>query len=229
MRLIILAILLISSQITYAQECVVLLHGYFKNNNCMYPIEKKLSEMGYKISNISYPSTEYSIDVLAKEHVAPHIKNMECDKIHFIGHSMGGILIRHYLANNLLPNLGEVIFIAVPNQGSELVSQASNSEYLSWMLLGPAVKEIGHESEFMINLPLPHYQAGVIAATKSSNPITSLFMLEGIDDGILTYESMKIPNMKDIVEIESNHNQVLYHPKLFDNIINFLKTGKFIK
>lgn len=228
-RILVFILTLLFSMPIMADECVVLLHGYLRSSGCMNFLESKLESAGYKVQNLSYPSTKYSISTLSREHVGPKIDHTLCDKIHFVGHSMGGIIVRHYLSENKLPNLGHVVLITAPNNGSELVTSIQNNKSLSWVLMGPAVHDIAVGSEFFKTLPLPDYNVGIITADKSMNPITSMFILEGMDDGTLTIESMKLPNMKDIVNLPSTHTLVLSHPEISTQVESFLKEGRFIK
>jgi len=229
LRSIILLLSIFFTQSVYAQECVVLLHGYLRSAKCMQPIAEILDAKGYKVQNLSYPSTDYSIQAISRVHVAPKIDHTDCEKIHFIGHSMGGIVARHYLSENKLPNLGNVILIAAPNGGSKLVSSIENNPALAWTLIGPAVRELSPGSSILRNLPEPHYRPGIITASKSINPVTSIFMLEGPDDGTLTTESMTLKNMADIINFNATHTTVLTHPDIGARIDSFLKYGRFIK
>jgi triacylglycerol lipase len=229
LRSIIVLLALCFAESASAQECVVLLHGYLRSNKCMQPIADILDAKGYRIQNISYPSTDYSIQTLSRDHVAPQIDSTNCDKIHFIGHSMGGIVTRHYLSENKLSNLGNVILIATPNGGSELVSSIEDNPTLAWTLIGPAARELAPGSKLLLALPSPSYNTGIITASKSINPITSIFLLDGANDGTLTIESMKLDNMTDIINLEATHTMVLTHPDIGTHIENFLKYGRFIK
>jgi len=229
LKSIILLISIFFAQHAYAQECVVLLHGYLRSSKCMQPIAEILNDKGYKVQNISYHSTSFSIPTISREHIAPKINHTDCKKIHFIGHSMGGIITRHYLSENKLPNLGNVILIATPNSGSELVSSLANNPTFEWTLMGPAVRELSVGSELLRNIPESYYNVGIITASKSINPVTSIFLLDGLDDGTLTIESMKLPTMTDIINLEATHTRVLTHPDIGDRIENFLKYNRFNK
>ena len=229
MKKYILLLSLFCAEAAYAQECVVLLHGYLRNSKCMQPIADILDLSGYKIQNISYPSTDYSIQTLSRDHVAPQIDNSNCEKIHFIGHSMGGIVARQYLADNKPHNLGNVILIAAPNNGSELIASLEDNPALAWTLIGPAARDLSPKSQFLHELPLPYYNTGIITANKSINPITSIFLFNSPNDGTLTVESMKIHNMTDIINLEATHTMVLLHPDIGWQIESFLKYGKFIR
>jgi triacylglycerol lipase len=212
---------------SFAQECVVLLHGYRRTSKCLLPLETILTSAGYVVQNITYPTTKYSIETITKEYVAPQIQNISCEKIHFIGHSMGGIVIRKYLSEYRQDNLGKVILIASPNNGSELVSTVYKVPWAS-RILGPAVMDLARGSEFIHTLPKPYYRVGIITASSSRNPIISLLLDKGKNDGLVSVSSMLLDNEDDVVDINTTHNRILIDPLLGRYVQNFLKYGLFI-
>ena len=213
----------------FSSECVVLLHGYTKSNKAMQKIEKELLEEGYIVQNISYPSTKHSIETLDIEYLSPQIDNSRCAKINFIGHSMGGLLIRQHLSRVHYNNLGYVMFITSPHNGSEIVSFLSSHNALKWLLVGPAVKQLAPESKFLQNLSKPHYPFGIITADKDVNPLLSLFLMNSQNDGLVTISSMVLSGAKEIINFNTSHNKILQDNRVVGQIKHFLKTGKFLK
>ncbi len=194
----------------------------------MIPIEEDLQKDGYRTINISYPSRKYSIDEISSKHVHPLINTNGCSKVHFIGHSMGGVVTRYYLANYSVKNLGKVILIASPSQGSEIVQKLSTTNWLA-KILGPGCLELAKGSPLLTSLAKPYYEVGIISADISINPITSLFFLPGPDDGTITVASTFLDNMSDHTIISSTHTMVLKHPLTYYQIKHFLENGKFDK
>ena len=229
-RLIIAFIILYSPYCSQAnsKQCVVLLHGWAKSGKCMEAIERNLQKEGFHTINISYPSRENTIDEIIEKYIHPNIPPNNCSEIHFIGHSMGGIVTRYYLSKYKPSNLGKVILIASPNQGSELVQKFQTTKWIA-NILGPGCLQIAKNSTLLTSIAKPYYKVGIISADLSINPITSLFFLAGPDDGTVTVESTLLEDMTDHVTISSTHTMVLKHHMTFEQIKHFLEHGSFQK
>lgn len=229
-RLIIAFILLYNPYCAHAnnKQCVVLLHGWARSGKCMGAIEKNLQKAGFHTINISYPSREHTIDEIVDQYIHPNIDVSNCEQVHFIGHSMGGIVTRYYLSKYSIDNLGKVILIASPNQGSELVQKFRTTQWIA-KILGPGCLQLAKDSPLLTSLAKPDYKVGIISADLSINPITSLFFLPGSDDGTVTVESTLLDDMTDHVTISSTHTMVLKHHITFEQINHFLAFGQFKK
>jgi triacylglycerol lipase len=211
-----------------SKECVVLLHGWARSNKCMKSIEEDLQKSGFHTINISYPSRKYTIDEIATEYIHPNINTKDCHKVHFIGHSMGGIVTRYYLSKYKIDKVDKVILIASPSKGSELVQKFQTTKWIA-NILGPGCLELSKDSPLLTSLTKPYYKVGVISANLSINPITSLFFLPGDDDGTVTVESTLIEDMSDQFTISSTHTMVLKNHNTLKQIKHFLKYGLFAK
>lgn len=208
---------------------VVLLHGLGRTDRSMSRLESRLSDLGYRVSNVSYPSREYSIQTLAEEELAPALAEC-CSEpavtVHFVTHSMGGILLRYYLEERELANLGRVVMISPPNQGSELADWVSENPFLQ-RFLGPSVEQLGTESHSVPNQLGPvDFELGVITGDRSLNPFFSN-MIPGEDDGKVSVERAKVGGMTDFLVVPHSHSYIMMQDGVIDQVVHFLEQGRF--
>ncbi|MBW1643824.1 MAG: alpha/beta fold hydrolase, partial [Deltaproteobacteria bacterium] len=131
------------------KEYVVLLHGLARSSSSMVPLQKVLSNKGYGTCNIDYPSTDYSIEYISENYLPAALKRCipdDAHRVHFVTHSMGGIVLRHYLKNNQFKRLGNVVMLSPPNAGTEVVDTLGNI-FIFKALNGPASIQLGTGSD----------------------------------------------------------------------------------
>lgn len=208
---------------------VILLHGLARTSRSMRPMEKYLKKKGFSVLNINYPSRKFPIEELSNgvrkklEEELSSQSNMIWD---FVTHSMGGIILRQIMKTHPLPNLGRVVMLGPPNQGSEVVDKLSQFKLLS-QINGPACLQLGTEKKgFIHNLGKVEFDLGVIAGNKSINPLLSL-LLPGEDDGKVAVERTKIEGMNDFRIVPFSHSFFMSRQKVQALVHSFLKNGKF--
>lgn len=210
-------------------EPVVLLHGLALNATSMKKIAEALRDSGYRACRVNYPSRDYPIDTLAVRFVLPKIRRCfpnDTQPIHFVTHSMGGILLRRIETLPDAPRIGRVVMIAPPNKGSEVADSLGGTALMDWWG-GPAGRELGTDSNSMPNrLGPPRFEFGVIAATASVEPWLSA-LIPGKDDGKVAVERTKLEGMRDFVTVEASHTLVLWSDEAARQVVSFLKTGRF--
>jgi pimeloyl-ACP methyl ester carboxylesterase len=209
------------------EEVVVLLHGLGRSSGSMVMLEQRLAAAGYTTYNISYPSRKSSPQTL----VALLAETVDdccrmAGKVHFVTHSLGGIMARAFLAAYSPANAGRLVMLAPPNQGSEL-SDALRDNWLFRTLMGPTAIELGtDDSSWPKRLPPPSVETGVIAGTGSINPIGTL-MIPGEDDGMVSVCSTWIEGLSDFLVVPSTHAFIMRSIRVSREVIHFLQDGRF--
>jgi triacylglycerol lipase len=210
------------------EECVVILHGLARTADSMQKMADAFAAYGYTVSNEGYPSRQFPIEELAPLAVEAGVAACPADNtVHFVTHSLGGILLRFYLENNQLESLGRVVMLAPPNGGSEVVDAMVGTPGFAW-LNGPAGAQLGTDEESIPSQLGPvDFEVGIIAGTKTINFMLSQY-LPNPDDGKVSLERTKVEGMADFITVPHSHPFIVNAPEVISQALAFIKTGHFL-
>ena len=227
--ILLMVILPLLSSATENQEYVILLHGLCRSSRSMVPMERALSESGYQVLNVDYPSRSAAIEKLSDAAIGRAVNDCQqkgATAIHFVTHSLGGILVRSYLQRHTVPNLGRVVMLGPPNQGSEVVDKLGSLWFFK-KLNGPAGNELGTDTNSTPNKLGPaNFCVGVIAGDRSINWINSV-LIPGRDDGKVSVERTRLAGMTDHIVVRAAHPFLMRNRTAIQQTIHFLRTGQF--
>ena len=210
-------------------EAIILLHGLGRTSHSMNKAGKLLAAYGYKIINVSYPSRKHNIETLALDYITSAIKQCASKniiKIHFLTHSMGGILIRYYLSTRPINRLGRVVMLAPPNQGSELVDKLGGWSIFK-VINGPAGLQMDTAKNSIPNTLGPvSFATGIIAGDKTVNPLLSQLFPEA-NDGKVSVSRTQVKGMQDFIVMPYSHSFIVQRVAVIEQALHFIQQGYF--
>lgn len=225
-----LLVLSCAAQALAAQDCVVLLHGLARTAGSMEELEEALVAEGYRVANVSYPSRKYRIEQLAPLAVGDGLHlcgdREERGRIHFVTHSLGGILVRYFYEKREPLDIGRVVMLAPPNQGSNAADAMRDVPGFDW-LNGPAGLQLGKgEESIPLQLGTPRFEFAVIAGNRTIDPVTSA-VLDNPDDGRVSVADTRLEGMSDFRVLPVSHAYIMQDDEVIRHVIAFLADGRF--
>jgi hypothetical protein len=212
---------------------VLVLHGLGRTRASMQAICRRLNELpGTVALDVGYASTRAPVAEHARA-LARIIEHLpEAQQIDFVAHSMGNIVIRHYLADRARsgaagPRIGRMVMIAPPNQGS-LRAQAWSESKLFAFLFGQPGQELGAGwRQLQQRLAVPECEFGIVAGVRGDGRGWRSY-LPGDDDGTVDVESTRLSGARDFLTVRSGHTLIMYHPEVIEATARFIEHGYFV-
>jgi triacylglycerol lipase len=213
-----------------AGDYVVLVHGLGRRSHSMRYIEDSLMQKGYQVIKIDYPSKRYPIEFLVSDYLSSELADRILNKksnVHFVTHSMGGLLVRYYLKDKPIKNLGRVVMLSPPNQGSAAADLLAQNK-LFQQILGPSLQQLCSSNDFLEKLGPVDFECGIITGDRSVDPFFST-IIDGPDDGKVAIDAAKVKGMKDFLIVHTSHPMILRRKSVQKQIEYFLERGIFDK
>lgn len=193
-------------------EVVVLVHGLGRTPVSLVTLEWTLEREGYEVVNWGYSSFCCDLDELGAQLSAQvaEVSAAGPEQIHFVGHSMGNILVRWMLHNNPPDQPGRVVMLAPPNQGSAVADRYA--DWFGWILD-----------------PLPDLVTGEEGAAQQLPPIEDreLGIIAGRFDGKVEIEETYQATQDDHRVVDAAHTLIMNRPDVHRLVVAFLATGMF--
>lgn len=204
---------------------VVLLHGIARTSASLRSLERALAATGFATVNVDYPSRSEPIAALADD-IHPQVSRFaERDApLHFVAHSMGGLVARAYVAKYRPAQLASVVMLGTPNGGSEVADLLSGSR-LYRAFYGPAGLEL--TTARADAFPPVDYPVGVIAGSRFIDPVAGLLVLPKPNDGRVSVQSAMLSGMADHIVVKASHTGLPRHAAAIKQTIAFLRDGRF--
>jgi len=206
---------------------VVLLHGLGRSENNMRILEWRLEYMGHRVCNVGYDTRVATIEEAADEvFAAIEACGVGPGPMHFVTHSLGGLVLRAFLSRHPLERAGRAVMLAPPNHGSEIADVLRD---LGWIepIMGPLASQLGTRPyDLPKRLPTPSIPFGVIAGDDWINPVGPLW-LPAPHDGTVSVASTRLDGMSDHIVLPYTHTFIVAAGAVAEQVDRFLRRGRF--
>ncbi len=209
-------------------DTVIVLHGMGRTKLSMSRLSNHLVRQGYNVINFGYSSTRQSVAESARQLATALQKEpaIGSGKVHFVTHSLGGIIVRACLKEYRPENLGRVVMISPPNRGSEVADKLRNNVFYKWAT-GPAGQELGTQQTSTPNRLGPvDFPVGVITGSRSYNPLFSAWLGEP-NDGKVSISRSRVEGMADFLIVARSHTYIMQSRSVMAQVTRFLSSGEF--
>ena len=209
-------------------DTVVLVHGLGRSATSMLVLRTRLEGAGFRVVSFGYPSTSSTMEDLV-DSLGTSVDACcatAAGAVHFVTHSMGGVLVRRYLADQVVEMGGRVVMLSPPNQGSEVIDAFGDSPLLR-AVLGPAGARLGTDSNGIARELGPiDFSLGIITGDRSLNPIGS-WLIPGPDDGKVSVARAQLDGAADFMVLPATHTFIMNRGDVAELVVHFLREGSF--
>jgi triacylglycerol lipase len=214
---------------THSTSCIILLHGLGRSSMSMKGVQWRLQDEGYLVVNDSYSWLGQRIEDIAPAAIGEGLARcaeLGASSVGFVTHSLGGILVRHYLQDHAIAGLGRVVMLAPPNQGSTLADHLVASEIFEPLLPEPA-HQLGTGADSIPKQLGPvNFELGVIAGT-NTRALLSQGLEDVPNDGTVSVDETRVEGMQDFLVLPVDHSFLMWRESVLDQVVVFLREGRF--
>ncbi len=207
------------------KDIIVCMHGLGRTRFSMSRLARFFGRNGYHVINKGYPSRSADIATLSHDYFKPLERIIAQERVHFITHSMGGIVLRYYLQEHSLVEGSRIVMMAPPNQGSHVTDRYRDSFW--YRFLGQGAQQLGSDPDSLVCQMQPlKYEVGVIAGSRSADPQFN-HCFDGDHDGKVAVSHTRLDEMSDFLVVPCNHTFLMRNPDVLKQCLSFIKTGRF--
>ena len=211
------------------RDGVILLHGIGTASWTMRAAERAMREAGYRTLNLDYPGRRLGLAALAAhvDAASAHWIDGLDGEVHFLTHSMGGLVIRVLLGTRRPARLGRVVMLGPPNGGSEIADLLARYALYN-RIFGPAGAELITKRSAALTtlLGTVDYPVGVIAGRRAIDPV-SWMLLPKPNDGKVAVAHTRVSGMADHLILPVDHTFMVRDPAVLRAALRFIRSGRF--
>jgi len=203
-------------------DTVIILHGLWLHTWVVEPLRRRLASTGMKALSFGYPTMRRDLDGNARA-LTEFAVRTPGDRLHFVGHSLGGLVVLRMLTLGAPPRVGRTVLLGSPCVGSEVANRLRGIPG-SGFLLGLSIAQWMHD-------PVPfvadQYEIAAIAGSKPMGLGQFVVSIEPPHDGGVRVDETRLPSLADHLILPVSHTGMLFSPEVARQTGVFLQRGRF--
>ncbi|WP_455379884.1 esterase/lipase family protein [Acidihalobacter prosperus] len=207
------------------REAVITLHGLWMTGLEMSVLRSRLQQQGYAVYPFHYPSVRRSPRENAQT-LRRFVEDIDAEVVHFVAHSLGGIVVLHLFDLFPLQRPGRAVFLGTPLNGSQAARHVAH-----WPLIGRFILGASLVGGLQGSVPTWHAgrELGMVSGIGNSIGIGHLFggPLPQPHDGTVAFRETQAPYVSSYLEVHSGHFGLLFRKEIAESIGGFLREGTF--
>ena len=210
-----------------SSEHLIFIHGIWSSRASFVQLAARVRKYGYKVHYFDYRSVTRSPEENAAK-LNEFIESIDADKIHLVAHSLGGLVLKHFMHNYSQPSIDKVIMLATPINGSD-IAKTLNQHDASRLVLGRAVEKalLGGAPAWPKGRPL-----AMVAGNKGvgiGNVILGLKdeTFSELSDGVVRLEETMSDEVTHHCVIQESHTMMLFSKSVAKAVLHYLEHSNF--
>ncbi|MEX1233149.1 MAG: alpha/beta fold hydrolase [Planctomycetaceae bacterium] len=206
-------------------DAVVLLHGILRSSKNFFRLKPALRREGYLVVSFEYPSTRVDIETSA-EYLRRTIESLHgVEKIHFVVHSMGGLVVRTMLRTYADPRFTRMVMLGTPNTGAQMADLLRHWRSFKFLYGLAGQQLVTDDDGYIKHLPIPEFEFAVIAGGRGNAAGFNPF-IPGDDDGVVTLDCTRLIGAADFSVVPCIHSLLPSNREAMTQALRFIKTGR---
>lgn len=204
------------------RELVVLVHGLWMGGMVFALLARRVRACGFDVAVFSYPSVTLTLAQNARR-LERFVATYPARPVHFVGHSLGGLVVLNLLASAPRLSVGRVVLLGSPCNGSSAAEQLSRTRP-GQLLVGRALPQWRPEDGRAV---ASRTQVGAVAGTQRLGIGSLLVRLAAPNDGVVTVDETRMPGLTDHIVLPVTHSGMIASKRVAQQVCGFLQHGRF--
>ncbi|MBV8806242.1 MAG: alpha/beta hydrolase [Sinobacteraceae bacterium] len=205
-------------------EEVVYVHGLWMSGGESLLLRRRLArEFGMEVHPFRYAAAGWSMGEITAR-LQRFVRDLSATRLHFVGHSLGGLVIYRFLEHYPEQPPGRVVFLGTPSVASRAAVQASHIRLVASLMGRPVADELlrPRDRRWQASREL-----GIIAGTQPLGVGQILAKFDEDCDGTIAVSETQLPGATDHITLPVSHLGMLVSARVARETGSFLQEGRF--